>query len=67
MCEIMEKLNTEAREEGREKGREEGINDVNALNLRLINENRLDDLRRAATDVDYQNQLLNELFPKKAH
>ncbi len=61
MCEIIEKLNTEAREEGRE----EGINDVNALNLRLISENRLDDLRRAATDTAYQTQLLNELFPKK--
>ena len=61
MCEIIEKLNTEAREEGRE----EGINDVNALNLRLISENRLDDLRRAATDATYQTQLLNELFPKK--
>ena len=63
MCEIMEKLNTEAREEGRE----EGINDVNALNLRLMNENRLDDLRRAATDTAYQAQLINELFPKKTH
>ena len=63
MCEIMERLNTEAREEGRE----EGINDINALNIRLINENRLDDLRRAATDIDYQSQLLRELFPQRAH
>ena len=63
MCEIMERLNTEAREEGRE----EGINDINALNIRLINENRLDDLRMAATDIDYQSQLLRELFPQRAH
>ena len=63
MCEIMERLNTEAREEGRE----EGINDVNALNIRLINENRLDDLRRAATDTVYQSQLLQELFPQQVN
>ncbi len=67
MCEIVEKLNTEAREEGREEGREEAINDINALNIRLLNENRIDDLHRAATDVAYQSQLLRELFPQKAH
>ncbi len=57
MCEIIEKLNSEAREEG--------INVVNALNLRLLSENRIDDLRRAATDTAYQTQLINELFPEK--
>ncbi len=61
MCEIMERLNTEAREEGRDEMRDE----INALNIRLINENRLDDLHRAATDIEYQAQLINELFPKK--
>jgi len=63
MCEIMERLNTEAREEGREEMQEE----LNALNLRLISENRLDDLQRAATDLAYQAQLLKELFPQRAH
>ncbi len=63
MCEIMEKLNMEAREEGRN----EGINDINALNHRLINDNRFDDLRRAATDIAYQSQLLKELFPRKSN
>ena len=61
MCEIMERLNTEAREEGREEMQEE----LNALNILLINENCLDDLRRAATDIAYQAQLLRELFPDK--
>ena len=43
------------------------LKEVNELNMRLINENRLDDLRRAATDIAYQSQLLRELFPQKAH
>lgn len=55
------------KEEGREEGREEGINEINALNIRLINDNRLDDLRRAATDIEYQAQLLRELFPQNLH
>ena len=55
MCEIMEKLNEETRDE------------INALIIKLMNENRFDDLRRAATDTAYQTQLINELFPKKTH
>ena len=51
----------EGRAEGRVEGRVEGIQDINSLNIRLINENRLDDLRRAATDPDYQNKLLQEM------
>ena len=70
MCEIMERLNTEAREEGLEVGRDMGRSEmqgeINALNIRLISENRIDDLRRAATDIAYQSQLLRELFPQKA-
>ena len=63
MCEIMERINEETRIETRE----ETLKEVNELNMRLINENRLDDLRRAATDIAYQSQLLRELFPQKAH
>ena len=63
MCEITERINEETRIETRE----ETLKEVNELNMRLINENRLDDLRRAATDIAYQSQLLRELFPQKAH
>ena len=59
MCEIMEQLNKETREETRDE--------INALNIKLIDENRLDDLRRAATDIAYQAQLLRELFPHRAN
>ncbi len=58
MSDIMEKL----KEEGRDEMREE----INALNIRLISENRLDDLRRSTTDKAYQSQLLRELFPQEA-
>ncbi len=50
----------------KEEGREEGRHDVNALILRLMGENRLDDLRRAATDAAYQAELLKTLFPRNA-
>ena len=59
MCEIMEKINEETRAET--------LKEINELNIRLINENRIDDLRRAATDIAYQSQLLRELFPQKAY
>ena len=59
MCEIMEKLNEETRNET--------LNEINALNIKLINENRLDDLRRAATDTEYQARLLREMLPQRTH
>ena len=62
MCEIMERINEETRAEATAETRDS----INALNIRLMNENRLDDLRRAATDTTYQAQLLQELFPQKA-
>ena len=47
--------------EGRTAGRAEGVHEVNSLIIRLINENHLDDLRRSATDPDYQEKLLQEM------
>ena len=56
-------------EKGLKKGIKEGIQagkeQINRLNQRLIDENRLDDLKRAAVDKDFQNQLLIELFPEE--
>lgn len=56
MCEIMERLTNEAKEEGAAR--------VNTLNSILINLNRFDDLKRAATDKDFQMQLMIELLPE---
>ena len=55
MCEIMERLANEAKEEG--------VAHVNALNSILIDLNRFDNLKRAATDKDFQMQLMIELLP----
>mgnify|MGYP002508646950 CR=1 FL=1 len=57
MCEIMEKIAKEERNEGRI----EGETRINTLNSILINLNRFDDLKRAATDKDYQMQLMIEI------
>ena len=40
--------------------RTEGIEQVNRLNLRLIEDNRLEDLERAAKDRTYLEKLLKE-------
>lgn len=48
------------REEGREEGQKIGKNKINELNRKLIQENRLEDLKRAANDETYQNELLKE-------
>lgn len=44
----------------REEGREEGRGILNCLNQRLVQDCRLDDLIRAAGDMEFQNQLLQE-------
>ncbi len=68
---ILEQLSQEKLAEGLAEGRAEGrtkaMNDINALNMRLIADDRMDDLKRAASDIDYQLKLLNELFPDSAH
>ena len=48
----------------REEGREEGENRVNQLNSILIDTGRLDDLKRAAKDRTYQEQLMLDLLPE---
>ncbi|MDE5716319.1 MAG: Rpn family recombination-promoting nuclease/putative transposase [Lachnospiraceae bacterium] len=60
MCEIMERIAKEERNEGRL----EGETRINTLNSILINLNRFDDLKRAATDKDFQMQLMIELLPE---
>lgn len=49
------------REEGERIGREEGAKQINELHKRLIELGRMDDLKRAVEDSDYQEQLLKEL------
>ena len=47
-------------ERGIEQGIERGHNQITALNLKLIEANRIDDLTHASTDSQYLQQLLKE-------
>ena len=50
----------EAKKEGIKEGIKEGSSLINTLNSRLIEDNRLEDLKRASKDIEYQNELLKE-------
>lgn len=50
----------EGREEGKEIGKEIGHSQINALNAKLLEQNRLDDLKKATYDKEYQKKLLEE-------
>ncbi len=54
MCEIMEKIVAESTER------------INTLNSILIDLNRLEDLKRATKDKDFQMQLMIELLPEES-
>lgn len=63
MCTALRELKEEGREEGRAEMKEQIIKERAALNILiyfLINEGRIEDLRRASTDSEYQNQLLED-------
>ncbi|SDA71473.1 conserved hypothetical protein (putative transposase or invertase) [Lachnospiraceae bacterium G11] len=48
-------------EEGRKEGRKEATEELNALSAFLIDNNRLEDLRRATQDPEFQQELLEEM------
>lgn len=52
-------------EKGIEKGIEKGLDQSNRLAKVLIETNRLEDLKRAVGDREYQRQLMEELFPEE--
>ena len=67
MCVAIDEMIAEAKEETRAEMCEaidemiqEGVDRVNSLNMILIKANRLDDLRRATKDREYQEQLFCE-------
>ena len=45
---------------GEQRGREKMAHEINTLYAALLEQNRMDDLKRAITDTDYQRQLLSE-------
>lgn len=61
-----DKGRAEGKLEGRLEGRLEGIELTNQLYLKLISENRIEDIKRAATDAAFRKGLILEFFPDKA-
>ena len=53
-------IKAEGREEGREEGIDEGREQILALTRKLLEQNRLDDLKRLAGDSAYREQLFRE-------
>ena len=49
-------------EKGIERGIKQGIEQVNDLNMILLEQNRTEDLKRAAWDTEYQLKLMQELL-----
>lgn len=56
MCQAIDEMLQDEREEGRE----EGINRVSFLFQKLIENQRFEDLERAAKEAEFRNQLLEE-------
>ena len=48
------------KQEGRAEGKQIGVEQINRLNQRLIEQGRFDDLTKAASDKVYQEKLLKE-------
>ena len=57
---LLEEMMRDEREEGRSEGRKEGQERINQLTLLLSEQNRGEDIIKAATDRDYQEQLFKE-------
>lgn len=68
--EVLHTLQAEEKKEGikmsevldrvEKRGREKMAHEINTLYAALLGQNRMDDLKRAITDTDYQRQLLSE-------
>lgn len=60
MCTALKEWEEEARAEGRVEGRAEERNAMNNLIFCLVNAGRIDDLKRASRDMQYQEKLMRE-------
>lgn len=58
---ILNQGKQEGLEEGIEKGIEKGIDSFANLTSKLLQANRLEDLKRASEDIEYRKQLYQEL------
>lgn len=60
MSEVLDRIENRGIIIGEKRGRQKMANAINTLNSILLKQNRLDDLKRATADFDYQRQLLCE-------
>ena len=58
MCTAFDEMLEDSRNDGLRIGIEKGEERINKLHFLLITENRLDDLKRAVQDKEFQNMLL---------
>lgn len=56
----IEYIKDELREQGIKQGIAQGTGIINVLNQHLIQDNRLEDLRRSTTDSEFQKELIKE-------
>lgn len=59
-----DKLIKKGRQIGEQIGKQIGEKNVTKLTKKLLEENRLDDLKRSVEDPDYQRRLLSEMEEK---
>ena len=62
---VIEKFKEEGRLEGRLEGRTEERERINRLNVLLMDSGRLEDMKRAAENAEFQQKLMGELLPEK--
>lgn len=60
MCQALQEIFDDGISQGYGQGLSQGINLINLLNQKLIDANRLEDLKRAIIDSEYRNQLFQE-------
>ena len=59
MCKAIDDMLEDSRNDGLREGREEGEERISRLFYCLISDNRLDDMKRATQDKEFQNALLD--------
>lgn len=57
---LLEEMMREERMEGMQEGIQKGQERINQLNILLLEQNRNEDIIKAITDHDYQEQLFKE-------
>lgn len=60
MCVLLDMYEERDETRGIAIGEERGIHEINTLNLRLLDDNRMEDMQRAMVDTDYQKELMKE-------